>query len=126
MNILPIFGFLHGSDIFCLKCSYILTFCVLFSISEIGQGKSCIQDGLCKCTFDDGSGTVDLTPLGRTDGIPMYVQTHSIFNIPFNIQFNSIFHSIFHSKFNLIFNLIFNSIFNSIFHSIFNSIFNSI
>lgn len=32
------------------------------------EGKSCKQDGVCKCTFDDGSGTIDLSPLGKQDG----------------------------------------------------------
>ncbi|XP_045169935.2 uncharacterized protein LOC123532543 [Mercenaria mercenaria] len=46
-------------------CVFLLLTCNLI------EGKSCIQDGQCKCRFDDGSGTVDLTQIGRQDGTPL-------------------------------------------------------
>ncbi|XP_060579618.1 uncharacterized protein LOC132736493 [Ruditapes philippinarum] len=50
---------------------------VIFSVLFIGlsDGKTCNQDGNCKCTFDDDSGTVDLSAIGRQDGTPL-MQDH--------------------------------------------------
>ncbi|XP_045169913.1 cation-dependent mannose-6-phosphate receptor-like [Mercenaria mercenaria] len=48
-----------------------IAFCVLSILIGLSDGKSCVQDGQCKCTFDDGSGTVDLSPIGRQDGTPL-------------------------------------------------------
>ncbi|XP_045170384.2 uncharacterized protein LOC123532858 [Mercenaria mercenaria] len=48
--------------------------CVCFFlvlICNTTDGKNCKQDGQCKCTFDDGSGTVDLSLIGRQDGTPL-------------------------------------------------------
>lgn len=42
---------------------------VLLSIHLICvRGKTCVTESPCKCTFDDNSGTVDLTSIGNTDG----------------------------------------------------------
>lgn len=56
----------HGS-----KVTDLVIFSVLFILIGLSDGKSCNQDGNCKCTFDDGSGTVDLSPIGRQDGTPL-------------------------------------------------------
>lgn len=56
------------------RCSndfHLVTLCILFLLFGVCTGKSCTQDGLCKCKFDDGSGTVDLSPIGRNDGTPL-------------------------------------------------------
>ncbi|CAL1535583.1 unnamed protein product [Lymnaea stagnalis] len=33
---------------------------------------TCDGDGPCRCTYSDGSGTVDISSLGRQDGIPLF------------------------------------------------------
>lgn len=58
----------HGS-----KVADLLKLSVFLILIGLNHGKSCVQDGVCKCTFDDGSGTVDLSPIGRQDGTPLYV-----------------------------------------------------
>ncbi|XP_064648429.1 uncharacterized protein LOC135500728 [Lineus longissimus] len=44
-----------------IQCMWILTGC---------HSKSCVTDGPCSCTYDDGSGTVDISSVGNTDGTP--------------------------------------------------------
>lgn len=42
-------------------------FVVLFVFTGRVWSKNCVQQDQCKCTFDDGSGTVDLSPMGSQD-----------------------------------------------------------
>ena len=47
------------------------TFICLYSLSSITRSKQCIQTGPCTCKFDDGTGEINLTPLGRKDNTPL-------------------------------------------------------
>ena len=58
----------------------------------LGHAKNCVQNDQCSCTFDDGSGTVDITRIGIVGGDPLYViflnslfqlKTH---NFPFKVS----------------------------------------
>ena len=46
--------------------------CVLFShLPVVIESKDCVQNDKCSCTFDDGSGTVDLSRIGSNGGPPL-------------------------------------------------------
>jgi hypothetical protein len=51
---------------------YLLAIIQSIWILTVCEGKSCVTDGPCSCTYDDGSGTVDISSLGNTDGTPRY------------------------------------------------------
>ena len=36
-----------------------------------GQSKNCVTNDACSCTFDDGSGVMDLSKLGLQGGQPL-------------------------------------------------------
>jgi len=44
---------------------------LLFTFCASVWSKDCVQIDQCKCAFDDGSGTVDLSSIGRQDGTPL-------------------------------------------------------
>ncbi|KAL4222529.1 mannose transmembrane transporter [Mactra antiquata] len=50
-----------------------LVFFISLSILwELSFSARCVQKGLCTCDFDDGSGTLDITSLGKTDNTPRF------------------------------------------------------
>lgn len=49
------------------SCVLELVFGVLLVRDFIVQGKDCQMVDQCSCSFDDGSGTVDLSPIGSQD-----------------------------------------------------------
>ncbi|XP_045169645.2 uncharacterized protein LOC123532304 [Mercenaria mercenaria] len=52
-----------------------VTTCILFIFPLLflnGHSKDCLKINSCSCSFDDGSGSVDLTSLGNTDGTPRF------------------------------------------------------
>ena len=56
-----------------LSCSnaVLLTFaCFTILNVTLVLSKDCLLANQCKCGFDDGSGSVDLTSLGHTDNTP--------------------------------------------------------
>ena len=43
----------------------------LFSRYILTLALECIKVDRCSCKFDDGSGTIDLSNIGKRDGLPL-------------------------------------------------------
>jgi hypothetical protein len=43
---------------------------ILLCQFDITLGKQCVKHDNCICVFDDDSGMIDLSSIGRTDGTP--------------------------------------------------------
>ncbi|XP_045168086.2 uncharacterized protein LOC123531309 isoform X2 [Mercenaria mercenaria] len=49
---------------------------ILWKIAIV-TGKQCVKSNHCACVFDDGSGTIDLSPIGHKDGTAVFVDRPS-------------------------------------------------
>ena len=57
----------------CFGCPITFLVTIVFFITldvSLVLCKDCLLTNQCKCGFDDGSGSVDLTSLGNTDNTP--------------------------------------------------------
>lgn len=46
----------------------VIVLCVLMAMTN---SKQCVKQSNCICVFDDGSGMIDLSAIGKTDGTPL-------------------------------------------------------
>ena len=51
--------------------TFLACFAILSTLNIIVESKNCVQNDQCSCTFDDGSGTVDLSKIGTNGGAPL-------------------------------------------------------
>lgn len=57
--------------IFCPRKWNPLFLCTFLLQVLYGHSKNCVKNDQCSCTFDDGSGVVDLSALGKKSGDPL-------------------------------------------------------
>lgn len=52
------------------------------------NGQTCTQKGNCACVMSDGSGTIDISSLGNTDGTPRFPFSKPSSSLPWEFAFN--------------------------------------